>query len=658
MNTVETNTLTKNDKFRKIPPQITFITLVFISGMFLFAIFRLVLLFSNWELAAEIPYGYLIFAILNRGGLFDISVNSYIIIIPFIFLFLGYFIPPTRKWFNYIALILLFILYTLAIAIHSTDIPFFAYFNSRLTNSIFNWTDDLGLMIKSRFSTLTYYPYVILFLLLSFGFCWWIKFLANKTILSQAGKENKIYTKIILLLVFGFLIFNGIRGEFNYKIYPLRIADAFFLEYSFPNQLGLNPVFTLFESYKVKNPKIINDKDAISNVQKDLNVKQKYESPIARDIVPDSVNTSKPNVVIFIVESLSAHQMKRYGNPVNFMPFLDSLANVSATFDNVYTAGMHTYNGVFSTLFSIPSILNTKPFASPIVNGQKLSGVSNTLRNFGYYNIFFCTGDKQFDNMNSFLSNNDFDKIVSQEDYPKESELSEWGVNDNTMFQYSIPKLNEISKNKPFLAVFLTISTHESLTLPKKSEFIPKMKKDSYNALYEYTDWCFSEFFKNSSKQDWFNNTIFAIIADHGQNFDPTYDVPLSYLHSPMIFYSPAYIKPGKYENFGLQIDLFPTLMGFLRLPYVNNTFGIDLIREKRPFSYFSSDDKFGCINNDYYYIMREGNNDALYKYRNKDVTNYLKENKSLADSMKLYTHSMIQTTNWMIEHKLLSLPK
>jgi phosphoglycerol transferase MdoB-like AlkP superfamily enzyme len=108
----------------------------------------------------------------------------------------------------------------------------------------------------------------------------------------------------------------------------------------------------------------------------------------------------------------------------------------------------------------------------------------------------------------------------------------------------------------------------------------------------------------------------------------------------------------------GLQIDLFPTLMGYLRLPYINNTFGIDLTREKRQFAYFTSDDKFGCVNNEYYLIMRDGGADALYKFRNKELTNYLQKDRDIADSMKVYTYSMIQTANWMIEHKMLGLPE
>jgi phosphoglycerol transferase MdoB-like AlkP superfamily enzyme len=640
----------------KIPPQITFLVLVFISGMIIFAIFRLILLFQNFEQVSGVPYKFVIYAILNRGSLFDMSVNSYILIVPFVFLFLGYFIPPARKWINYITIFTICALYIFAIALHSTDIPFFAYFNSRLTNSILNWTEDLGLMIKSRFSTITYYPYVALFLIFSIGFCWWIKILANKTILAKPVNESRIYTKIILFLVFVFLLFNGVRGNLNYKVFPLRIADAFFLEYSFPNQLGLNPVYTFFESYKDKKPKYIDDKEAVQNTQKYLDVKQKYDSPIARDINFDSAST-KPNVVIFIVESLSANQLKRYGNKGNFTPFLDSLAEVSATFDNIYTAGMHTYNGVFSTLFSIPSILNTKPFSSPLVNGQKLSGVSNVLHKYGYKTVFFCSGDKKFDNMGSFLSNNDFDKIYSQDDYPKELEYTEWGIHDNDMFRYAIPQLTDVSKKQSFMAVLLTISTHESLTLPKQTEFKPSVV-DAYSRQFEYLDWSLKNFFEEASKQEWFKNTIFVIVADHGQNFDPTYDVPLSYFHTPMIFYAPALIGPEKYDAVGLQIDLFPTLMGYLRLPYINNTFGIDLLKEKRPYSFFSSDDKLGCLNQEYYLVMRKDNNESLYKYENKDVTNYLNENRILSDSMKIYTYSMIQTTNWMIEHKLLGLPE
>lgn len=62
------------------------------------------------------------------------------------------------------------------------------------------------------------------------------------------------------------------------------------------------------------------------------------------------------------------------------MPFIDSLANVSATFDNVYTSGVHTYDGIYSSLFSMPSGLDFKAMTYPLTAGQKHSGILNVLK--------------------------------------------------------------------------------------------------------------------------------------------------------------------------------------------------------------------------------------------------------------------------------------
>ena len=45
------------------------------------------------------------------------------------------------------------------------------------------------------------------------------------------------------------------------------------------------------------------------------------------------------------------------------------------------------------------------------------------------------------------------------------------------------------------------------------------------------------EFIKEAKKQDWFDNTLFVFVADHGGAIQPTYDIPLNYFHSPLIFY-------------------------------------------------------------------------------------------------------------------------
>ena len=72
---------------------------------------------------------------------------------------------------------------------------------------------------------------------------------------------------------------------------------------------------------------------------------------------------------------------------------------------------------------------------------------------------------------------------------------------------------------------------------------------------------------------------------------------------------------------------------------------GINLFKNKRPFMYFCADDKIGCLDKEYYLIIRPENNESLYRYENLETDNYIDSFKSKSDSMKRYMFSMMQTT-------------
>ena len=85
------------------------------------------------------------------------------------------------------------------------------------------------------------------------------------------------------------------------------------------------------------------------------------------------------------------------------------------------------------------------------------------------------------------------------------------------------------------------------------------------------------------------------------------YDMPRTYHHTPLIIYSPGIInKPQVFSCVGGQIDIFPTIMGILNIPYVNNTFGIDLRKEQRPFIILTSDTVDALLDDEYYLIVKE----------------------------------------------------
>jgi phosphoglycerol transferase MdoB-like AlkP superfamily enzyme len=198
----------------------------------------------------------------------------------------------------------------------------------------------------------------------------------------------------------------------------------------------------------------------------------------------------------------------------------------------------------------------------------------------------------------------------------------------------------------------MTSSNHGPYIIPKNINFKPHSKELIFQTI-EYSDWSLRHFLKFASKETWFDSTIFVFIADHGQVVgESKYDMPLTYHHTPLIIYSKLFAENKVFTDIGGQIDVFPTVMGLLNINYSNNTMGIDLVNEKRKYIYFSSDDLVGCLDNNYFYLYRQTGSESLYMYRKNDPCNYINDFRSIADSMKSYTFSMLQTTQWMIINK------
>jgi len=642
-----------------LPPHIRLILKVYLLGILIFFLFRLILFLTELKQLETLPAdstGLLLQSFLF-GLRFDTTISGYFIAFPFLLLSIICSIKIKSSFlFKSIAIFLIFF-YTIGFLICAIDIPYFNHFFSRFSTAAFAWQDSPGFVISMIIQEPRYWLAIIPFLIFSVFFAWLVnRFFgqfANQ--LKQGRQHNRIYIIIssMLMLV---IIFAGIRGRVAEKS-PIRVGTAYFSNYAFPNMLGLNPVFTFMRSaiddLKPESGKLalMEENRAIKNVQSYLKINSPdYESPIARKENVGDVQEYF-NVVLIIMENMSAEKMGRYGNQNNLTPFLDSLAKQGLCFDNIYTSGIHTFNGVYSTIFSYPSLFKKHPMKS--VSMQSYNGISSTLKNRGYYNIYFTTHDDQFDNIGGFLRANGFDEIIAQDDYPSEKVMSTLGVPDHYLFEFSLPKLNQLNKmGDPFLAVYMTASDHGPYIIPDDIPFKPK-SLEIKQQIVEYADWSISNFFKHASKEVWFDSTLFVLVADHGTALASPYDMPLAYHHTPLIFYAPGILdSTGCSKKIGGQIDVFPTIMGIFQLPYINNTLGINLLKEERPFIYFTADDNLGVLNNEYFLIIKNAGGESLYKYREGSVDNVIGFNKELVDSMKTYAYSMLQTANWVIENK------
>ena len=278
-------------------------------------------------------------------------------------------------------------------------------------------------------------------------------------------------------------------------------------------------------------------------------------------------------------------------------------------------------------------------------------GIAATLQRQGYQTAYFTTHDKEFDNVAGFLSQNGVERIISQADYPVSEVKTTLGVPDDYMFRFAMPIFDEMaSNNKPFFAAMMTASDHGPFYIPEYFE--PRSEEVKYQ-ITEYADWSLQRFIEMASEKPWFDNTLFVFVADHGAALDTDYSIPLSYFHTPLVFYMPKHLQSIENESIASQMDVFPTVMGILGKSYVNNTFGIDLLNENRRYAYFMGDDKYGVIDGEWLLINKPSEEQiGLYKYIEKEKKNYISDYPELAKEMQKYAESAWQVSEYQLDKK------
>ena len=637
---------------KKIPVFVKITVKLYLLLIAIYFAFRVALLLLNLDRVGETTVWEVCQAFV-MGLRFDIVTIGFVIAIPTIVLVIFSFFGKKSRLFEQIYTWVLTVCFTITFGICAADIPYFDQFFDRFNITAFEWmaTGDSVFVFKMVWEEPTYI--LMMLPVLGCGFIFW--FFANRIMKRSSGWESVGYTCYsIYTLLLGGLIFIGMRGRLNEKS-PIMVGTAYFCNNAMLNQLGLNPNFTLARSWldskDPDNQKVVfmSDYDAIINVQKNLGIENPdSEFPIARAVITDSVSNAY-NVIVVIMEGMSYNKTAHGGNTHNLTPFLDALMDKSLSFNNCYTSGTHTYCGIYTTFTSYPVVFRNHALKRiPVL---QYDGIAATLQRQGYQTAYFTTHDKEFDNVAGFLSQNGVERIISQADYPVSEVKTTLGVPDDYMFRFAMPIFDEMaSNNKPFFAAMMTASDHGPFYIPEYFE--PRSEEVKYQ-ITEYADWSLQRFIEMASEKPWFDNTLFVFVADHGAALDTDYSIPLSYFHTPLVFYMPKYLQSIENESIASQMDVFPTVMGILGKSYVNNTFGIDLLNENRRYAYFMGDDKYGVIDGEWLLINKPSEEQiGLYKYIEKEKKNYISDYPEVAEEMQKYAESAWQVSEYQLDKK------
>lgn len=323
----------------------------------------------------------------------------------------------------------------------------------------------------------------------------------------------------ILILMVG-LNFVAIRGGLS--TIPNNQSSAFYTNSAKLNNASLNSIWNcfyyLFNSADLKYSQFefFDDNEVV-----------KFDGFIH---VKSSVNDSnrvlngseRPNIIVVMLESWTADVVNCITNRNNLSDNFDKLAESGLLFTNCYSSGMRTDKGIAAILSGFPSQSDASVITYP-EKSRKLPSIVRDFTDDGYESMFIYGGDAAFANMKIYVQYAGFEKIKDIADFDPSKRNSKWGTHDGEVFNNAINWFNELKK--PFFGSILTLSSHEPFEVPMEDA----LEGQEYNTRFKnsviYTDRMIGKFMDDCSKQDWYDNTVFVFVADHGKEMGMNYQL-------------------------------------------------------------------------------------------------------------------------------------
>lgn len=301
--------------------------------------------------------------------------------------------------------------------------------------------------------------------------------------------------------------------------------------------------------------------------------------PLRRRIV-----TGKPmrdhNVVVIVMEGQSNEPVGALGHGWSHTPELDDICKRGMFFEQLYAAGARTSRGLTGVLVGHPDLGGISLLARDEAQGkfQTLFGV---FASRGYRTLFITGSDPNYDNMKNFFSAAGAGTVIGKDQIGPEP-AGAWGVPDEMIFQKAHQWFVSRGKEK-FFAAIMTVSNHQPYNVPAaRTAMLPETSEENrmLNA-YRYADWALGEFFREARGAEYFPNTIFVIVSDHGHgeylHMDRAIDIPGYRI--PCVFYAPGIVTPRNITTIASQTDIAPTLLAMLGGTYEHSFLGRNILR-------------------------------------------------------------------------------
>lgn len=499
---------------------------------------------------------------------------------------------------------------SICIATNVIDFIYYKFTLRRTTLSIFaqfKHEQNLGVLFLHFF--FTYWYVVLLFAVLVFCLQKMYKLIDYKRTIVSNRKHYLI--SILLVPIIVTLFVGGVRGDFKHSTRPITLSNA--AQYANdPRDVNivLNTPFAIL--------KTAGNDDVKKVVYFSNDELEKIYTPL--HVSGDTAKFKYDNVVVIIMESFSKEFISIYNKNKpgyqGYAPFLDSLISKSRAFQYSFANGRKSIEGMPSVLCSIPSI--ELPYVLSQYSGDKVNSLASLLKEKGYYTSFFHGAPNGSMGFLAFSKTTGFDAYYGKDEYNNNKDFDGiWAIWDEPFLQFFANKINTFKQ--PFFTALFTASSHDPYIIPDQYKDVFKGGPLSVHKGIQYTDYSLKRFFETAKGMPWFKNTLFVLTADHASplTYYPEYSSVPGYFSIPIFFYKGDENWSSMKDETIDQIDILPTVLGYLHYdkPYV--AFGRDVFKEDTtPYAFNYLNNTYNLFYGDYLLMYQNDQPVALYNFK------------------------------------------
>jgi phosphoglycerol transferase MdoB-like AlkP superfamily enzyme len=517
---------------------------LFLFWILLFDFQRILFSIHNWTKFSDVSWGDWFLSFFYSIRL-DMASAAYLMVLPVLILIIRFYYPA--KWNKRLFFGVLMLEAAVVSMIHAGEINAYPEWNHKLTSRVFMHLSNPDEVVRTADYSMT--VWFAIYSILEVVFAWRMyQWLLRR----EMAKLNwNWYYRAPLSLGLYCVVVSGlfITARGGLQQIPINIDSAYHSNNHVANDLAVNSFYYFGNSYLLYNKANIDE--IMPKVDKQLaieTVKSWYDYPKEHDNY--ILKNKRPNLVFVIMESWAAEAVSCLSDRnKNTTKNFDKMAEEGILFTNLYSTG-HTSEIGNSSIFSgNPAIPGISISLQPEKH-RKLRSLNQDVQDWGYSTGYIFSGDLKYGNIGGYFMDHGFQDVKDENDFPDGLQRGKLNYFDEALYELLIDRIN--GTKGPFMHCAFTGSTHSPYDFPKRKLHKWEGEEQKFMNSIIYADDCIKDFIDDCRKEEWFDNTLFVFIADHGHAAPGSTDPGSNdFYRIPVLFWG----EPLKEEYRGKRID-------------------------------------------------------------------------------------------------------